>query len=58
MEVFVGSVFFPIFDDTHNYESQFHIFFFFTELLYYRGLWGHLGLPKFRVILKYPDICD
>lgn len=33
-------------------------FFFFTELLYYRGLWGHLGLPKFRMFLKYPDICD
>lgn len=27
MEIFVGSVLFPIFDDTQNYESQFHIFF-------------------------------
>lgn len=52
MEIFVGSVLFPIFDDTHNYESQFH------ELLYYRGLWGHLGLPKYRMFLKYPEICD
>lgn len=56
MEFFVGSVLFPICDDTHNYECQFHIF--FTALLHYRGFWGHLGLPQFRMFLKYPDIYD
>lgn len=35
MEIFVGSVLFPIFDYTQNYESQFHIFFFFFLLNYF-----------------------
>lgn len=51
-------VFFFLFLMIHIIMKVSFIFVFFTELLYYRGLWGHLGLPKFRVILKYPDICD
>lgn len=56
MEIFAASILLPICDDTHSYVRQFHIF--FTALLHYRGFWGHLGLPKFRMFLNYSDIYD
>lgn len=37
MEIFVGSVLFPIFDYTQSYESQFHIFFFLLNYFIIEG---------------------